>query len=182
MQADLPGDRIDVLIEPLLQIDDPVGSELADRIPGLGIERHELIAGRDVEDARAGRISPIGQATPREPARRFLTALPFIEAIEPQLLVRRGIERDHRTAAPRRRVQHAIRHKGRALKVELRSRTQIAGLEPPGHLEFVEILPGDLVERRIAVVREVAPVGHPFALCAFLTRDLHAREHEQRHR
>jgi len=62
MQTDLTRERIDRLIVVLLQIDDAVRAEPGNAIAGPGIERDELIAGRDVEDALLFAVAPIGEA------------------------------------------------------------------------------------------------------------------------
>ena len=51
VQADLAGDQIHLLVGLELQIDDAVLAEAWNRRAGLRVERDQLVAGRDVEDA-----------------------------------------------------------------------------------------------------------------------------------
>src|SRR5207249_93086 len=58
-------------IRALLQIDDAVLAERADHAPGLGVERDETVARRDVQDAIvAAAVGPVRDAAARQLARR----------------------------------------------------------------------------------------------------------------
>ena len=70
MQPDLARHRIDLLIVVLLQVDDAVVAEPRDAHAGLRVQRDELIAGRDVEDALLFAVGPVREAAARELARR----------------------------------------------------------------------------------------------------------------
>ena len=49
-KPDLAGDQIDLLIVVKLQIDDAVVAEAGDGSAGLGVERDQAVAGRDVKN------------------------------------------------------------------------------------------------------------------------------------
>ena len=73
VDADLAGLKIDLLVRALddadLQIDDAVGAEGRNHRSGLGVQRDETIARRDIENALvASAIRPV-----RDPAARQLT-------------------------------------------------------------------------------------------------------------
>ena len=62
---------------------------------GLGVERHHLVAGRHVDDARARRaVGPVREAASGELARRRFAALAFVLAVHPQQFAGAGVERD----------------------------------------------------------------------------------------
>ena len=135
-----------------------------DRDAGLRVERDHLVAGRDVDDARCSR--PSGQydeAAARQLPRRRLAALAFVLAVHPQHLAGAGVERDDRAARAGGRVDDAVDHQRRRLEVELGTRAERVGLEPPRDFELVEVVFVDLIERRIAGAGEIAAVGGPLA-------------------
>src|SRR4029077_10304151 len=70
------------------------------------------------------------------------------------------------------------------LQLELLSRTEGVGLEPPGDFELVEIRGVDLVERRIAGAMQIAAVGLPLtvwrAVRLALPGGRHRRPQEQK--
>src|SRR5439155_17708236 len=72
-----------------------------------------------------------------------------------------GIERDNRAPRAGGRVENAVGHERRPFEVELRARTETVGLEPPGDLELAEVAGVDLIEGRIAPVRDVSAVAAP---------------------
>src|SRR5688572_25298267 len=94
VQADLVVQRIEALIDVLLEIDDALAAEALDAIARARIERDQLIAGRHVDDAFVVAALPVRKTAPRELARRNLTALAFVEPVDPQELARAGVERD----------------------------------------------------------------------------------------
>ena len=119
MQPDLAGDRIDLLVVVLLQIDDAVLAEGRDRHAGLRVEREEAVAGRDVENPLLAAVGPVRQATAREDARCVGAARAFILAVHPQQFARGRIERDHRAARAGRGIHDPVRHQRRRLEIEL---------------------------------------------------------------
>ena len=82
------------LIEAQLQIDDAIGAEARHALAGLRVERDHLVAGRDVDDALFLAVAPVGEAAARQQARRGFTALAFVDAVHPQHLAGRRVERD----------------------------------------------------------------------------------------
>ena len=78
VQADLACDQIDVLIHVLLEVDDPVGAEAGDPLPGCGVERDELIPRGDVEDLPRTPIVSVCKTAARESTWRRRTTLPFV--------------------------------------------------------------------------------------------------------
>ena len=177
MQPDLAREQIDRLIEVLLQIDDAVGAEAGYAVAGLRVERDELIPGRDVEDALLLAVAPVGEPATGKLTRRGRTTRTLVLAVHPQLLAGGGIERhDGATRAPGR-VEDALHHERRGLEIELGTGSEVVGLEAPGDLERVEVRGGDLIERRVSRVAEIAAVGRPLAvLRAGLAGDHSAQE------
>jgi hypothetical protein len=84
-----------LLVEVFLEIDDPAAAETGNRIAGSRIERHQSIPRRDVEDAFFLSVGPVGEPAARELARRRRPRAPFVLAVHPDQLTRRGVERDH---------------------------------------------------------------------------------------
>jgi hypothetical protein len=164
MQADLAVDQIHVLVVLELQIDRAVLAEALDRIAGLRIEREQPVARRDIEDAFLSAVAPVRQPASGELARRRVTTRPLEFLVHPEQLARCRIERDDRAARPGRRVDDATSHQRRRFELELRSRTEVLGLESPCNLELVEVTRVDLVKRRVARVGEISAVGRPFAV------------------
>jgi hypothetical protein len=152
VQADFAVQRVQVLIDVLLEIDDTVVAERLDAIACARIERDHLIARRHVDDAFVVAILPVREAAPRQLARRNLAALPFVETMNPEQLAVAGIERDDGATRARRGVDDAVDHQRRRLKIELAIRAEAVGLETPGDLETVEVAGIDLIERRVARV------------------------------
>ena len=62
------------------------------------------------------------------------------------------------------RVHHAVDHERRAFQLVFGARAQVVGLEAPGDFELAEVGRVDLIERRVAVVAQVAGVGRPLAV------------------
>ena len=164
MQPDLARQRIDLLIQLLLQIDDAVDAEAVDGPPDRGVERDHLIPGRDVDDALLLAVGPVRQAAPRELPRRRFAAFALVEAVDPELFTGCGVERNDGTTAARRRIEDPVGDERRRLELKLGPRSQIVGLEPPRDFERAEVLRVDLIERRVTRVSEIAAVGPPLAV------------------
>src|SRR6185369_13745583 len=67
-----------------------------------------------------------------------------------------------------------VDHQRRAFELEFRPRPEAVGLEAPRHLERVEVRAGNLRERRIVLIPQVAGVRPPVAagrLCRRLSVD-----------
>ncbi len=166
MQPDLAGCQVDSLVVVTLQVDHPADAELRNRTAGLRVERDQPVARRHIDYPRllaARRPAPVGQSAPRELSRCRLATRPFGQTVDPLQLAGRGVESHHRTPRPARRVQRAVDHERRGLEPIFWHRTEVVGLEPPGDLQVGEIVRGDLVERRIARMTQVASVGGPLA-------------------
>ena len=152
VQPDFAGFEIDHLIVIELQIDDAVLPEARNRNAGLGVERDQPIARRDVENpfvivrstqyARPRPESCRGAFVPRAPSSSLC-----VHSTSPVAASRR-----RRPARSRGRVQNSLDHQRRRLQIGFRTRTEVVGLEPPGDLQLIEIAPVDLIERRIVRV------------------------------
>ena len=140
VQTNLAGDEVHDLIVVLLQIDDAVLAEARDRNAGLGIERDQPIAGRDVENPLVAAVGPVRQAAAGELAGRRLAARAFALAVHPHLLAGCRVERDDRPPRAGGRVDDAAHHQRRRLELVLGSRAEAVGLESPGHFELAEIV------------------------------------------
>ena len=144
-----------------LQVDDAVRAEAGDRLTGSRVERDEPVPGRHVEDALLFAVGPVRQAAAGELSRRRLTARALVLAVHPQHFAGRGVERDHRAPRAGGRKQPAVDHQRRRLELEFRPRAEAVGLESPGDFQLAEVVGGDLIERRVARVAEIAAVGGP---------------------
>ena len=118
---------------------------------GLRVQRHELIADRDVEDPLLLAVGPVGEAAARELPRRRGAARAFALAVHPQLFAGFRIDRDDGAPGAGGRIQHAVGHQRRRFEHELRPRSQMLGLEAPGDGELAEVGGVDLIERRVRV-------------------------------
>ena len=164
VQADLRRHRIDHLVIVLFQIDEAVFAKRRDAHASLRVERDELISRRHVENSLLASIGPVREAAARELPGRRSGAGAFAFAVHPQLFACFRIERDNRAPAAAGCIQHAVHHQRGALVIEFRPRSEMVGLEPPRHGELAEVVGGDLIERRVARMTLVAPVGRPFAV------------------
>jgi hypothetical protein len=102
--------------------------------------------------------------------------------MDPKELAAGGIDRHGGAARSGREVQPAVDHQRAGLQVEVGTRAEVVGLEPPGNFQFAEIGGVDLIERRVARGAGIAGPRAPFSiLCAGLSgegRDAR-EEHEQ---
>ena len=180
----LAGYRIDRLVGLLLEIDHPVRPEVRHRTARRGVERDQPVAGGDVDDP--GRLAvglPVREAAAGQLPRRGGAARPLVEAVHPEHLAGRRVERHHRLARPAGRIHHAVDHQRRRLEAVLRHGAEVVRLEPPRHFQIAEVLRGDLIERRVAGVAEIAAVGAPFAAGrAVLRRRRRHHRQTERHR
>ncbi len=168
LQADLAREEIDVLIVVALEVDGAALAEGGDGDACLRVEREQAIARGDVEDPLLGSVRPVGETAAGELARRVGGAGSLVLAVDPEQLTRAGVERDDRSARPRRRVEDAVHHERRPFELVFRPRAQAVGLEAPGHLEVVEVGGVDLVQRRVAAAADVAGVAGPLAVARAL--------------
>ena len=131
VQADLTGDRIDLLVHVLHQIDDAVGAEIGNTPAGGGVEHDEAVSGCHVDDLPRPTVVAIRQPATGELSRRRRTTLTFIETMHPQVFAGSSIHRDHGAPRAGRRVDHPIHHQGGRLEVVLRPGTEVVGLQTP---------------------------------------------------
>ena len=166
-------DRIDLLVVVLLQIDDAVDAEVLERHAVLRVEADQLIADRHVEDALVAlAVGPVADAAAGQAPRRSQRALAFLEPMHPQQLAGLRVERDGVAMLAGGGVEHAADHQRRGLHVEVGTRAEVVGLEPPGDLQRVEVRGVDLIERRVAGDAEIAAPRAPLAVGrAVLRRD-----------
>jgi hypothetical protein len=84
--------------------------------------------------------------------------------VHPQHLSRGSVDRDRGAAGSCRRIHHALHDERRRFELKFLARTEILGLEPPGNFEVLEVGAVDLIERSIAMVREVPAVAAPIGV------------------
>ena len=179
--ADLAGERIDRLIIVLLQVDDAVLPERRHRDAGPRIQRDQLVADRhQVNPLVLLAVGPIGDAAARHPTERVGTPFAFVQAVHPEKLARRRVDRDCVPPAARCCVQDAVNHQRGRLVVEVRRGAEVLRPEAPRHLQIVEVRSVDLIERRIARAAEVAAVGAPLALRRAVLRGGERRRQDER--
>ena len=143
----------------------PLRPNDCNRNAGLGVERNQMIAGRDRQDALvAFAVGPVRDAAARSLARRHFAALAFVHSPHPQLFARLRIDGDDRAAHPRLRVHHAVHHQRRHLHVVVGTRAEVVGLEPPGDAQVLGVVFVDLIERRVLRAARLAGVRAPFTV------------------
>ena len=181
VQADLAGHQVDVLVHALFQVDDAVGAEAGEPLPGRQVQPDQLISGGDIKDLSRAAVVSIGEAASGAATRRVRATLPFVEAMHPEQLAGGRIGRDDRAPQPGRRVDDATDHQRCRLEVVLGLRSEVVGLQTPGDLQITEVVGGDLGGRRVARAREVAAVGRPLEVAGVLglDRDDPDREHDE---
>src|SRR6185295_1915174 len=96
----------------------------------------------------AAAIRPVGEAAAGQLPRRDAGAFPLAQAVRPQQLAGLAVERDDRSSRAAGRVEDAVDRQRRALQLVFGPRTEDIGLEPPRHLEILEVRRVDLGERR----------------------------------
>ena len=183
VQADFAGRQVglDPLAVALLHVDPAVDAERLDALSGLGVERHQEVPGRDVEDPRADAVParPVGQAAARQLTRRGHAARPFVLAVHPEQFARGGVERDHVAAVAARGVEHAVHFDRRPFQLVLGMISQIVRLETPGHFHVAEVRGVDLVQRQVPAPRQVAEIRRPVHVPAGAgLRERHGREQQ----
>ena len=169
VQPDFTGFEIDRLAlaehRALLQIDDAVLAERRNHGAVLRIELDQAVARRHVQDALVAlAVGPVGDAAAGELPRRDRRAVALTVAVRPDQLARFAVERDDRPPRSRRRVEHASDRERRPFELELGTRAEVVGLEPPGDLQLVEVRRVDLIERRVLRPVHVGGVMRPVAV------------------
>src|SRR5262249_19769673 len=99
------------------QVDDAVLAKLLIALPGLRVDRDEVVAGRYQDRALVGAVGPVGEPAARVWPRRLLIPDALFEVVLPQQLARAGIERDDPALAPRDADELAVRHERRRAEV-----------------------------------------------------------------
>ena len=128
------------------------GSSAARKNPGVTVNSRSLPApSRPVRGAAARRLA--------RRAREALLAV--VRPPDPQHLAALRIDRDDIARGAGLRVQHAVDHQRRGLVARFGARAVVAGVEAPRDLELRRVARVDLVERRIALRREIAAVEPP---------------------
>jgi hypothetical protein len=165
VQPDFAGDRVDLLVVLELQIDDPRVPESRHGASRSRVERDQLVAGRDVDDALVLSVRPVREAAAGKLPRSRVAAGALIEAEHPSQLPCGGVQRHDRAPGAARGIECAVDHQRGGLELELGPRPEVVGLEAPGDVELAEVAGVDLIERRVPRVAEIAPVRAPFAAC-----------------
>ena len=107
VQADLSLlDVLERVAELRPHVDDALGAERRVERAGGGVDRQQLIAGRDEEDTPGRTALPVGHAAAREAARERARAL--VEAPRPQQLAGGGIDADRRAPRSHRGIERAV--------------------------------------------------------------------------
>ena len=170
VQPDLAGQRIDLLIHVLHQVDDAVLAKARETLARPGVQADQPVARRDVEDLAVAAVVAIGQPAAGPAPRRHRGPLPLVEPVHPEQLAGPGVHRDRRPAQTGRRVEDPADHQRRRLEVELRLRPEVRRLHPPGDFQVVEVPGRDLVERGIPRVRDIASITAPLPVVGLRRR------------
>ena len=174
--------QIDGTIEVFLQIDDAVAAEVGERAAGPGVEGDHEIRGREENDSLLRSVGPVGDAAPRGLPRRGLSALAFVEAVDPESLPGRGVDGDRAPAGARGGVEDPSYHDGRGAEVVVGAGAEVSRLPAPGDLELSGVRLVDLIEGRVAGAAEIPAVIVPLALrrAVLRARGLRAESSEQK--
>ncbi|CUS46044.1 hypothetical protein MGWOODY_Smn2499 [hydrothermal vent metagenome] len=164
VQADISGDRVDLLVEILLQVDDAVHAERGVGIAGRCVETDELIADRHEQDPLLRAVGPVGAAMTGELARRILRALALVDPVHPQHLASGSVERDAVAARAGCQEQASLHEQGCRLELIFLAGAERVGLETPGDFQIVEVGRVDLVERGVARIRLVGGIMAPLGI------------------
>ena len=150
-------------VEVIVEIDNAFQPESRIGQPGLRIERDQIVAGGDVDDAPLGAVGPV-RHTAVVLTWRGLSSSALVVAPHPARLARLGIDRDHVALGSRRDVQHAIDHQRRGLVVGLRTRPGVLRRPAPRDREVLDGVLVDLVEGRVSRAAGIAVVEPPLAV------------------
>ena len=171
MQADLLARtlavQVDVLVVVPLEIDHAVRAETRIGLAGLRIQRDQLIADGDVEDAFRIAVAPIADAMAAAGTRRVDPALALVEIKAPFYRAGARIQRQHGALEAGGGIEHTVHHQRRRLQIDV-ARLGMA----PGRFEPAEIRGIDLGQRRIAQALLVAAIAFPFAVGGVITNGL----------
>src|SRR4030095_3995141 len=151
---DLPGVAPD---NTFAQIDASLLAEARRRLSGFRVERIEPMP-KPEEYSLISAVFPIHHASVAHLAQRP-PALVRVEA--PDQFPVPGVERDH-AQLRRGRVHYAVNDDRIAL--HLGAGKLIARIEPPGDFELMDVVAGDLIQRRIVNILRPAAEHPPFAV------------------
>ncbi len=162
--ADPPdGVELGVVVELREEIDGAGAAECGLGLAGLGIERYQLEAGRhDHNPLVALPVGPIGHAAVHL-ARRLVEARALVGTPRPQRFTGCGTRRHHRAPRAGREVQDAVHHQRRGLGGHGFAGRPAVVVELPGprHLQVLDVVAIDQVQRGIGRAAFLRPVGAP---------------------
>ena len=149
-------------VEAEPEVDVAVFPEARDRRAGLGVQRDQLIAGGDEQDpVVAAAVAPVADAAIVGAHGSALGGI--VTAIGPQRLAGGGVGRDHGAPGAGGEEQLAARHQRSHFPGRLRRGAHVLGLPAPDHLQILDVVRVDLIERRIPGAAGVASVHAPLA-------------------
>ena len=143
------------------QIDDASFAKFWIGDAGLGIERHQMHAGRHDDQAFVLVVCPIGGATSGKLARRLLPAYAFVRSVHPQRFARFRINRHRGAARGGNSEQTTVREQWRGAIILIA--TKRSRLPFPRDFQTVEVGGVDLIERRIPSAPRIGTPVPPFA-------------------
>ena len=163
---------VEPVVDPVVEIDHALVAEVRDRVAGRGVERDEVVALGDVDDAVVAlAVGPVGHPAARAgPHRRDVPALALVEAVHPQRLAGGPVDRHHVTPPAGGRVEHAVHRQGGRLVVEVEALAEVVRPPAPRDLEVGDVVAVDLVERGVLRAADVAPVVAPLTVLRPLLR------------
>jgi hypothetical protein len=153
------------LVELSLQIHDPVAAEGRDWHSGFRVERNQMVAGRNAQDAFVSfTVSPVCDSAAGTLTRSDLATLTFIHPPHPQCFAGAWIDCHDRAPHSSLGVHDAVDDQRGHLHVVVRSHTEIVGLEPPGNPQVPGVLLIDLIKGRVLGASWFTCVGTPFSI------------------
>ena len=166
-------DRVDAALhrppESYGQVDLASFAEAPDRFAGVGVDRPQVRLVRRHQDARLLAVRPVADPAVVVAEVRGPALPPVLRVEHPLLLAGLPIDRGH-LAERGRRVEHAADHERGHLvgarpehPVPFDGFRVVRGIPTPDDLEIRDVVPVDLVERRVLRAAVVAAVGRPVA-------------------
>ncbi len=147
----------------LEEINDAVLAEARARLPGLRVERYQLVTRRDHDDAALFAVAPVSDGA-MNLARRTLEARAFVRPPRPQRFTVGGVGGDDGTPLSGREIQHPVHHdRGRLRRHGLGGRAEVVEFPRPRDLQVLDVVARDLVEWRVPGASFVVSVGAPFS-------------------
>ena len=165
--------RLPVLHQVGQHVDDAAGRETRQRHPRapvlevlarLGVDGVQEERRRGVEDHLAAADLGEGHALAVVVAHAAFPARGVRLAVGPDRLAGAGIDRRHRAPLPGHGVEQAVDVERRGAEQRIGRRAEVVAAPGPGHFQRLEVGGGDLVERRVArlpdVAADVVPLAH----------------------